>query len=93
LLERGQFSRALESLLGLVATNPRARQLYARKLQEDAQDPLGGSWSSEARVALDALAASWSSDADSAKVVTAFLDALKSDSLLDQVARSRPVEF
>ncbi len=89
-LEQGQFSRALQSLLDLVAADPNARQLYARKLQEDALDALGGSWSSKARAGLSALATSWNSDVASIQVVDAFLHELQSESLLDQIARGRP---
>jgi len=79
------------SLLDLVAADPKAQQLYARKLQEDALDALGGSWSSKSRAALGALAESWNSDvADSTQVVDAFLRELQSESLLDQIARGRP---
>ena len=93
-LEKGQFSRALQSLLDLVATDPKAQQLYARKLQGDALDALGGSWSSKARAGLGALAESWNSqDADSSQVVDAFLSELQSESLLDQIARGRPAEL
>ena len=92
-LEQGQFSRALQSLLNLVDADPKAQQLYARKLQEDALDALGGSWSSKARAALSALAVNWNSDADSTQAVYAFLNELQSESLLDQIARGRPAEL
>ncbi len=74
--------------------DPQAQQLYARKLQGDALDAWGGSWSSKARAALSVLAESWNSDAaDSTQVVDAFLSEFKSDSLLDQIARGRPAEL
>lgn len=92
-LDRAAFARALESLLGLLGADERARRLYAGKLAADAADPLGGSLASATRAALAALAARWSADADPWDVTGAFLDALdeeRTGSFADTLAGFRP---
>lgn len=87
-----QFSIILGSLLSLVNTNSDAKQLYCYKLLADAEDPLGGSLSSQVRAGLIEMTRCWqTADTDDVTkpVVDAFLQALQSESLLNQIS-NRP---
>jgi hypothetical protein len=87
-----QFSLILESLLSLVSSDEAAKQLYCHKLRSDAEDPLGGSLSSQTRAGLLELTTRWQATAADAPVkpaVDAFLSALQQESLLNQIS-NRP---
>lgn len=90
-MSQAQFTRILESLLSLVSADPAARQLYCQKLYSDADDPLGGSMSSQTRHGLRELIRNWQEDAAPQQCIEAFLAALQSESLLNQIGR-RPFE-
>lgn len=85
-----QFSIVLQSLLKLVSSDTTARQLYCFKLASDADDPLGGSLSSQTRAGLRAISQSWQhieADESHQSVVDAFLSALQTESLLNQISQ------
>ena len=88
-----QFSNILDSLLSLVSSDVKAKQLYCHKLLADAQDPMGGSLSSKTRAGLQQLTQRWQANSpedSNTAVIDAFLEALQSESLLNQVSRTRP---
>lgn len=85
-----QFSIVLNSLLALVSSSTTARQLYCLKLAADADDPLGGSLSSQTRAGLRSISQSWQHsepDESHQPVVDAFLSALQAESLLNQISK------
>ncbi|MBX2880181.1 MAG: hypothetical protein KTR32_09635 [Granulosicoccus sp.] len=87
-----QFSTILESLLSLVASDEVAKQLYCHKLIDDAEDPLGGSLSSQTRTGLINMTNAWRAipaDESNKEAVNAFLSALQQESLLNQIS-NRP---
>jgi len=86
-----QFTRILESLLCLVSADDAARQLYCQKLFSDADDPLGGSMSSQTRQGLRELTMNWQENSEPRECIDAFLASLQSESLLNQIGR-RPFE-
>ena len=91
-ISQQQFSNILDSLLSLVSSDGKAKQLYCHKLLADAEDPLGGSLSSKTRAGLQQLTQRWQANTpedSNTEVIDAFLDALQSESLLTQVS-ARP---
>ncbi|MFK7855245.1 MAG: hypothetical protein AB8B79_14075 [Granulosicoccus sp.] len=91
-MSQQQFSLILESLLSLVASDSTAKQLYCYKLIADAEDPLGGSLSSQTRTGLLEMVKKWQTiptDESNASAVDAFLSALQQESLLNQIS-NRP---
>ncbi len=89
-MSQQQFSIILESLLSLVSADNDAKNLYCHKLLSDADDPLGGSLSSQTRAGLSQMVAAWqaTSPAESnTSAVDAFLQALQSESLLHQISQ------
>lgn len=70
------FQPAARALMDLVSASPEARQLYCEKLLADADDPLSGAITRQAREALRALALSWSGGASSHEASARFLNAL-----------------
>lgn len=91
-MSQQQFSIILESLLSLVASDHTAKQLYCYKLIADAEDPLGGSLSSQTRAGLIEMTNRWQATAtgeSNTPAVEAFLSALQQESLLNQIS-NRP---
>ena len=91
-ISQQQFSNILDSLLSLVATDAKAKQMYCHKLLADAEDPLGGSLSSKTRAGLQQLTHRWQANLPedgNTTVIDAFLEALQSESLLNQIS-ARP---
>ena len=86
-LAEHQFDTILVSLLRLVGTREQAAALYRRKLESDADDPLGGALSNRTRGALRELVAAWTDTAAPLEAVHAFRDALRETSLLNELAR------
>ena len=87
-----QFSIILDSLLALVSSDVKAKQLYFHKLLADAEDPLGGSLSSKTRAGLKQLTHRWEAtlpEDPNTAIIDAFLEALQSESLLNQIS-TRP---
>jgi len=70
------FQPAARALMDLVSADPEARQLYCEKLLADADDPLSGALTRQAREALRALALAWSGGASSHEASARFLNAL-----------------
>lgn len=91
-MSKQQFSIILESLLSLVASDDLAKQLYCHKLIADAEDPLGGSLSSQTRTGLIEMTHQWKTIApgnSTTTAVAAFLSSLQQESLLNQIS-NRP---
>ncbi|ASJ70515.1 hypothetical protein [Granulosicoccus antarcticus] len=91
-MSQQQFSIILNSLLSLVSSNSNAKQLYCQKLISDAEDPMGGSLSKQTRAGLIDMTQIWQIAAPEdlhTPVVEAFLHALQSESLLNQIS-NRP---
>ena len=86
-LAEHQFDTILTSLLGLVGTDARAAALYRRKLESDADDPLGGALSNRTRGAIRELVAAWNDEGGPEPAVRAFREALRESSLLNELAR------
>ena len=86
-LSRGQLDTVLGALVGLVSSDARAAELYRRKLEHDADDPLGGALSRRTRGALLALVRTWEASGSRTAAVSAFLDALSETSLLSELAK------
>ena len=90
-LSRAQLDTVLGALLRLVSSDARAAELYRRKLEHDADDPLGGALSNRTREAVRELVGAWrgaDDDDDVARAaVAAYLDALGRTSLLGEMAR------
>ncbi|MFK7994274.1 MAG: hypothetical protein AB8B87_09055 [Granulosicoccus sp.] len=91
-MSQQQFSTILESLLSLVASDASAKNLYCYKLLADAEDPLGGSLSSQTRAGLINMTNQWQQTAPeepNTSAIEAFLSALQQESLLNQIS-NRP---
>jgi len=89
-MSQQQFSSILESLLSLVASDETAKNLYCQKLLADAEDPLGGSLSSQTRTGLIEMTNEWqkiSATESNASAIDAFLSALQQESLLNQISK------
>lgn len=87
-MSQQQFSIILDSLLSLVSADNNAKKLYCHKLLSDADDPLGGSLSSQTRAGLTEMVRAWqavNADEPNTPAVDAFLHALQSTSLLNQI--------
>lgn len=91
-MSQQQFLVILDSLLSLVASDKSAKNLYCHKLLADAEDPLGGSLSSQTRAGLIDMTTHWqnmSADEPNTSAIDAFLSALQQESLLNQIS-NRP---
>lgn len=89
-MSQQQFSTILLSLLSLASSDSSAKQLYCHKLNSDAEDSLGGALSSKTSSGLLELSRAWqSADAETGYrvCVDAFLTALQSESLLNQISK------
>lgn len=89
-MSQQQFSIILDSLLSLVSADDSAKRLYCHKLLSDAEDALGGSLSSQTRAGLSQMVSSWqaiSPGESNRAAVDAFLHALQSESLLNQISQ------
>ena len=73
------------SMIRLVSSNDRARQMYCQKLMEDAEDPLSGSLSGQTRTALAEFAHQWQTESPAEKIVMDFISALNSGSRLNEI--------
>lgn len=87
-----QLRSALGSVLRLVSTEDKARQLYIQKLRSDATNPLSGSLASKTRQGIDALAQAWESDLTGKLAVEPFLLGIQPQSLLEQISRG-PADY
>jgi len=91
-ISQQQFSIILGSLLSLVSSDDNAKQLYGHKLIADAEDPLGGSLSTQTRTGLVQMTECWlatPATEDNRNSIDAFLEALQQESLLNQIS-NRP---
>lgn len=91
-LSQAQLDTVLGALLRLVSSDVRATELYRRKLEHDAHDPLGGALSNRTREAVRELVSAWrdadGGGQDAARLaVEAYLDTLGRTSLLGEMAR------
>ncbi|MBX2838389.1 MAG: hypothetical protein KTR35_16145 [Gammaproteobacteria bacterium] len=82
-----QFTSILTHLMELVATDDQAKQLYARKLISDADDPMSGTLSNQTRTALRDFTDLWVHSDSNNDAIDAFLTALQSDGLLQQLSQ------
>jgi len=87
-----QLRAALGSVLRLVSTEDKARQLYIQKLRSDATNPLSGSLASRTRQGIDAMAQAWESDSTGQLAVEPFLLGIQPKSLLEQISRG-PADY
>ena len=91
-MSQQQFSAILDNLLSLVASDINAKRMYAQKLVNDAEDPLGGSLSRKTRNGLVQMTERWLAcepDDDHQECVDAFLSALQQENILNQI-NNRP---
>lgn len=91
-MSQQQFATILDNLLSLVSADDNAKHLYAQKLIDDAEDPLGGSLSRQTRTGLIQMTERWltsTPDEGYKESVDAFLAALQQESLLNQI-NNRP---
>lgn len=84
-LDESAFSTMTTSMIRLVSSNDRARQMYCQKLMEDAEDPLSGSLSGQTRTALAEFAHQWQTESPAEKIVMDFISALNSGSRLNEI--------
>jgi hypothetical protein len=84
-LSATSFDAAASSLLALVGTSDKARNLYCAKLRADAADPLDGVLSRETRQALGAMALAWEQGAAPQAAIDLYVSGLQKGSGLDRL--------